>query len=58
LDAALPLPLPCSTSSWVFGELDFFRILLAMNAPSPPVPVALPAIIAAVAMQTGHMHSS
>jgi hypothetical protein len=31
------------------------RILVAKKAPIPPVEVALPAMTAAVAMQTGHI---
>jgi hypothetical protein len=44
-----------------FSSLDFLehvfllRIFRAMSAVRPPVPLALPAITAAVAMHIGHM---
>jgi hypothetical protein len=43
-------------SSGSFAAIDFLRkSFCATNALRPPVPVALPAMTAAVAMHTGHM---
>jgi hypothetical protein len=43
-------------TSWLIDADGFLRrIFWATKAVIPPVPVALPAIMAAVAMQTGHM---
>jgi hypothetical protein len=39
----------------IFSSGFGLRNLVATSAVRPPVPVALPAMIAAVARQTGHM---